>query len=135
MFRQTLNQFSLSSALSADAVSCSSMYVLLRLFSRLSKWFCTACPNLCSNSVGLHGGKRSHAQLSACSRCQNLLNLKIAGICPGLWRHHLLEHILCIKGGTRWWAEVFNRACPSNSRLSLWRSPQFSILLLQTRKI
>ncbi len=55
-----------------------------RLFSRVFKWSCTACPNLCSNSVELHGGKRRHAHLSACSRCRNLLNLKIAGICPGL---------------------------------------------------
>ncbi len=84
MFRNMLNQFSLSSALSAMLFLVRSRYALLRLFSRVSKWSCTACPNLCSNSVELHGGKRPHAHLSACSRCRNLFNLKIAGICPGL---------------------------------------------------
>ncbi len=46
--------------------------VLLKLFSSVSKWSCSACPNHCSISVELHGGKRPHAHLSSCRQWRNL---------------------------------------------------------------
>ncbi len=68
---------------------------------------CTACPNLCSISVELHGGKRPHAHLSACSRWRNLLNLKIAGIALDY------RNVFCV---------VILKCCPTNTCLELVKS-------------
>ncbi len=83
MFRMILNQYSLCNTRSVEAVSSSSRNDLLRFSCRVSTCSCALRPNRCSSCEELHGGRRPQAHLSACIRSRNLLNLNIAGICPG----------------------------------------------------